>query len=200
MCHLTAQTRSVSLLAAPGLLACPIRPTVVLATSSARVNEARGQPFLVTSPGAGCPPARRRSYRSVPRSTCVARACVAAKAREGQSHGLGWTLAPRPAMCCTRLDGSEGGKSPNEHEPVATTGEDGGGHTPAALPGPSVVMASVGRPSLWAAFTGSRTLTGSCTFTRSERPGGVTTPGRHEGRTKMVALNRREADCGLEAD
>ena len=56
MCHLTAQTRPVSLLAAPGLLACPIRSTVVLATSSARVNEARGQPFLVTSPGAGCPP------------------------------------------------------------------------------------------------------------------------------------------------
>ena len=56
MCQLTAQTRPVSLLPAPGLLACPIRPTVVLATSSARVNEARGQPFLVTSPGAGCPP------------------------------------------------------------------------------------------------------------------------------------------------
>ena len=56
MCQLTAQTRPVSLLPAPGLLACPIRPTVVLATSSARVIEARGQPFLVTSPGAGCPP------------------------------------------------------------------------------------------------------------------------------------------------
>lgn len=99
--HLTPQTRPAPPLTAPGLLVCPIRSTVVLATSRVRVNEARGQPFLVTSSGAGCPPggAGRGGH---PGGCAVARGraryCPLARALAGGTPGLYTLFCARSAQ------------------------------------------------------------------------------------------------------
>ena len=97
------------------------------------------------------------------------------------------------------------GKLPREHSPLASTGEEGGGHNPAALPGPS--NRSAAAASVEAVLSaeelltwGECTFTGSCTATRIERSGGVGVPGRHDGRTETDAdtdAGKREGgvDC-----